>query len=82
MNLMLADVINARNTLAMWGIPPDKISAGWHEGEMSLIIEYDGGDDMLEDNVLNVIETLTSTTLPIVLKKPDPTFKFNFGTAP
>ncbi len=82
MNLMLADVISARNALAMWGIPPDKISAGWHEGEMSLIIEYDGGDDMLEDYVLNVVETLTSTTLPIVLKKPETTFQFNFNTAP
>jgi hypothetical protein len=82
MNLMLYDVINAQNVLAVWGISPEKISIGWHEGEMSLILEYEEGDDALKDHVLTAIETLTTVSLPIVIRKQVPAFHFNFHTAP
>ena len=80
MNLMAADIENVKRVLAIWGFSADSVYSSFHKGEMSLILEYKKEIKKAgwEDAVRNAIEALTTTTLPIVIIKPEPFFRFNF----
>jgi hypothetical protein len=82
MNLMQADVLNARTVLAPWGIADKDVSTDWHEGHVSVVIITDE-DEMTQEMLRQILETHTSINIPIVFKKPvTEEFRFNFDMAP
>jgi hypothetical protein len=82
MNLIQLDVSSAREVLAPWGIPDIKITSGWHDGNISVIIECEM-DMMTQEMLLSLLEANTSISIPIVFKQPAlKDFKFNFNTVP
>lgn len=84
MNLLQSDVFSARHALEPWGIPDVKITSGWHNGNISVIVECEI-DAMTQEMLLSILETTTSINIPIVFVDPEPKtkeFSFNFNTAP
>ena len=81
MNLLQSDVLTAREALAPWDLQDIKITAGWHEGNISVIIECEV-DMMVQEMLRSILETTTSINIPIVFKRPEKEFSFNFHTAP
>lgn len=83
MNLMQADVLNARSVLAPWGIADKDVSIDWYKGHISVVI-LTHEDEMTQEMLRQILETHTSINIPIVFKRPEETeeFRFNFDTAP
>lgn len=80
-NLLQSDVFNARAVLSPWGIPDGNVSAGWHNGEVSVIVVLEA-DEMTQEMLLSVLENETTISIPVVFKKPESEkFKFNFDPA-
>jgi len=80
MNLLQSDVLTAREALAPWDLQDIKITAGWYEGNISVIIECEV-DMMVQEMLRSILETTTSINIPIVFKRPEKEFSFNFSTA-
>ena len=81
MNLIQSDISNARSALAPWGIPDVKITSGWHDGNISIIVEC-GMDEMTKEMLLSLLESQTSISIPIIFKNPEKDFRFNFNSVP
>ena len=84
MNLLQSDVRTAIETLAPWDLPDLKITSGWHEGNISVILECTV-DPMVREMLRSILETTTSINIPIVFVDPEvkpKEFSFNFNTAP
>lgn len=82
--LLRSDVFNAQQALAPWGIPDVKITCGWHNGNISIIVEHKV-NAMFRGMLLSVLEATTTIGIPIVFKDPEiepKEFSFNFDTAP
>ncbi len=82
MNLIQLDVQSVRKWIAPWGIPENKITSDWHNGNISIIIECEV-DTMTQEVLLSLLEANTSISIPVVFKQPAiKDFKFNFSTVP
>lgn len=66
MNLLTSDVLNAREVLEELGISGDKISAGWSNGNISLVVTCSSRQ---KDLVLKALQEKTTINIPIMIEE-------------